>query len=202
MGSGGDKPVSGNATRSVTDGESPSKALMRTALICHHDAPLDHDAMVRWLGSFSNLVGIVRLTERPDRMKKRVNREIRRVGRWRFLLDVLPFRLYYKLALSSKDAQWQSGELAQLQERYGEQPHAAVLDTHSPNTKAAREFLEQAAPDIIIARCKFLLKKSVFSVATTGSFVMHPGVCLNIEMRTAVSGPWPMTTSTRLGSLC
>jgi len=42
---------------------------------------------------------------------------------------------------------------------------------------AAQEFLCKAAPDLTIARCKFILKESIFAVPRDGTFVMHPGIC-------------------------
>jgi len=72
---------------------SSNEPTLQVLLICHHDAPLDHEAMASWLNSFGDLVGIVRITERPMRIKNRIKREIMRVGRFRSLFDVLPFRL-------------------------------------------------------------------------------------------------------------
>ncbi len=180
----------GQKTTGTDQDPGISRTTLRTLLICHHDAPLDHEGMASWLASFSDLTGIVQITERPDRMKMRIRREIERVGRLRFLFDVLPFRLYYRLFLAKKDARWEKGELTRLRQHYPLSHSAAVLDTHSPNSKASREFIEAAAPDIIIARCKFLLKKSVFSVARAGTFVMHPGICP--EYRNAHGGFWAL----------
>jgi methionyl-tRNA formyltransferase len=39
------------------------------------------------------------------------------------------------------------------------------------------QFLRDLKPDIVIARCKSLLKESVFSIPSRGTFVMHPGIC-------------------------
>src|ERR671934_1169073 len=70
---------------------------MRTLLICHEGAPLHEEGLARWLASFSTLAGIVVLREPPRTLWRRVRREIRRVGVLRFL-DVLAFRLYYRVA--------------------------------------------------------------------------------------------------------
>src|SRR5205807_6097630 len=56
-------------------------------------------------------------------------------------------------------------------------PTTQVLHTHSPNTLDAEKFLRDLAPDLVIARCKTLLKESVFSIPSRGTFVMHPGIC-------------------------
>jgi len=36
--------------------------------------------------------------------------------------------------------------------------HADTV-SDSPNTRRVREFIQQAAPDLMIARCKFILKE-------------------------------------------
>jgi methionyl-tRNA formyltransferase len=33
------------------------------------------------------------------------------------------------------------------------------------------------APDLIIARCKFLLKPEIFELARFGAYALHPGIC-------------------------
>jgi folate-dependent phosphoribosylglycinamide formyltransferase PurN len=129
-----------------------------------------------WLASFSDLAGIVLIRERGERMKRRVRRELDRVGPLRFL-DVLAFRLYYKLFLAAADREWEERELARLSSRYSGAAGAAVLSTHSPNSAEAEAFVRERAPDLVVARCKTILKESVFSVPRLGTFVMHPGVC-------------------------
>jgi methionyl-tRNA formyltransferase len=47
----------------------------------------------------------------------------------------------------------------------------------SPNSVQARTFLEDIKPDIVIARCKFILKPEIFHVARVGTFAIHPGIC-------------------------
>ncbi len=112
------------------------------------------------------------------------------VGRLRFLFDVLPFRVYSRFFLASKEARWEADELKRWGLTYPLGHKAPICDTHSPNSKKAREFIEQNAPDVVIARCKFLLKKSVYSVAKTGTFVLHPGICP--EYRNAHGGFWAL----------
>ncbi|HXG66244.1 MAG TPA: formyltransferase family protein [Blastocatellia bacterium] len=149
---------------------------MRTALICHEGAPLDREGLARWLASFSNLVGVVVLRETNQRMQRRVRREIKRVGVMRFM-DVIAFRLYYRLFLAGKDRQWQKRKLDQLRSIYPEVNGVPVLYTHSPNSAEAEAFIRRISPDILLARCKTLLKESVFSLPSKGTFVMHPGIC-------------------------
>jgi folate-dependent phosphoribosylglycinamide formyltransferase PurN len=148
---------------------------MKTLLICHEGALLDQDGMARWLASFSELAGIVVLRERGGRKFKRVRREIERVGLPRFL-DVSAFRIYYKMFLARDDKRWEEEKLSELRAAYS-QPDTPILITHSPNSKEAEEFIKNQSPDIVIARCKVILNKRIFSVAKIGTFIMHPGVC-------------------------
>jgi hypothetical protein len=149
---------------------------MRTLLICHDGAALDQVGLARWMASYSRLSGIVVISETNHRIWKRVRREVKRVGIGRFL-DVLAFRLYYRLVHAARDLRWEKRLLAQLNERYPDRGSVPILYTPSPNSSEALEFIRSAAPDIMIARCKTLLKEEVFSSPSVGTFVMHPGIC-------------------------
>jgi folate-dependent phosphoribosylglycinamide formyltransferase PurN len=164
---------------------------MKTLLICHEGAELDREGLARWLASFSNLVGVVVLREKGQRMRRRVRREVERVGAARFL-DVLAFRLYYKLLLAADDLRWEQRKLEELRATYPELKDVPVLVTHSPNSTEAEQFIRRLSPDIVLARCKTLLKESIFSIATRGTFVMHPGVCP--EYRNAHGCFWALAT--------
>lgn len=148
----------------------------RTLLICHEGAELDRTGLARWLASFSDLRGVVVLRERQERARRRVRRELKRVGAARFP-DVLAFRLYYKLFVAARDREWERQELERLCGVYAEATDVPVLVTHSPNSPEAEEFIRRSAVDLVVARCKTLLKESVFSLPSRGTFVMHPGVC-------------------------
>ncbi len=148
---------------------------MRTLLICHEDEVLNRVGMARWLASFSDLAGVVTIREEPARMRARVKREIKRIGILRFL-DVLAFRLYYRLKLAETDAAVERRTLEKLEARFPPH-HAPELITASPNSPESQKFISDAAPDIMIARCKTLLAERIFSIPRTGTFVMHPGVC-------------------------
>ena len=150
---------------------------MKTLLICHDGAQLDQVILARWLNSFSELVGIVIVQEPSSRMWQRVRREVKRIGVPRFL-DALAFRLYYRLFIAGKDAQWERREINQKCAVYPELTSITrILKTPSPNTLDSEGFIRDLRPDIVVARCKTLLKESVFSVAGKGTFVMHPGIC-------------------------
>lgn len=150
---------------------------MKTLLICHHDAPLDRIILSRWLNSFSHLVGIVVIEETHRQMRRRVRRELERIG-WLRFLDVFAFRLYYSLFLSSKDRRWEEQELEAKCRVYADiGSETPVLNTPSPNSQEAQAFIQRLAPDIVLARCKVILKEEIFSVPTKGTWVMHPGIC-------------------------
>ena len=154
-----------------------ASAVPKTVLICHGDDLLNREGLARWLAATTTLAAVVVLEEPPSRMKKRIRREIKRVG-WLRFADVLAFRLYYKLFLARRDREWEEHKLMRLCAQYPAVGSSTkFLFAPSPNTAEVENLLRESAPDIVIARCKSLLKESVFSVATRGTFVMHPGIC-------------------------
>jgi hypothetical protein len=149
---------------------------MRTLLIYHEGARLDEEVLLRWLASFSELVGSIVLQETGRRKWKRVRREIARAGLFRFA-DVVAFRVFYRLFLRRKDADWEAGFSRELAARYPPiDASPPVLRTDTPNSDQAVEFIRQLAPDMMVARCKTILQPRVFSLARKGTFVMHPGI--------------------------
>jgi hypothetical protein len=148
----------------------------RTLLICHERSPLDREGLARWLSSFSEAAGIVVIREPPARKWRRVRREVSRVGPWRFL-DVLAYRAYYRLAHAAADARWEADVLERLRTRYPQPIIAPERMVSSPNASDAEAFIRDCRPDLVIARCKTLLKEQVFSIPRLGTFVMHPGIC-------------------------
>jgi hypothetical protein len=164
---------------------------MKTVLICHAEAPIDREGLARWMNSFSELVGIVELLEPPERQRKRVKKELERVGPLRFL-DVLAFRVYYKLRLAAGDTAWESGLVRELAARYPDAGSPRVLRTSSPNSPEAQRFLEELKPDVMIARCKSLLAERIFTIPTVGTFVLHPGICP--QYRNAHGGFWALAS--------
>lgn len=149
---------------------------MRTLLICHHDNPLNRDALPGWLASFSELVGIVVITETKGRRLRRLRFEWRRSG-WR-TLDVFAFRLYHRLAFARRDRRWIESKVTDLRTRYPPPgPAVPVHHTSNPNDEGTRGFLCGAAPDLVVARCKTLLRREIFDIPAAGTFVLHPGIC-------------------------
>lgn len=155
------------------DSETP----MRTALICQEDSPLTRVGMARWLASCSDFVGLVVLKETGGRRWKRVRREAQRIG-WLRMPDVAAFRIYQRLFLSASDNAFARQMLDELCAKYPPLPaNVPTVTADSPNAAAVVEFLRQAAPDVIIASCKHILKPRVYQVARTGAFALHPGIC-------------------------
>src|SRR5712691_3058239 len=148
---------------------------MRTALICHADAPLDRDGLARWLSSFSTYTGTLVVREPASRARRRVAREIRRVG-WLRFVDVLAFRVAYRLRQAAEDRQWEARALARLRAAF-RTAAAPELVVASPNSAEAEAFLRERQPDLVIARCKMLLAERIFSIPALGTFVLHPGIC-------------------------
>jgi hypothetical protein len=133
--------------------------------------------MAAWLASWSELTGIVVVEEPPSLARRRVKRELKRVGPLR-LLDVLAFRLAYRALLRGRDEAWKAERLAAMRAAYPPVPASVpVLRTPSPNSAEAEAFVRRCAPDLTLALVKSILKESVFSVPTHGTWVMHPGIC-------------------------
>lgn len=149
---------------------------MRTAIIFHENDLVDSELTTRWLASFSDLAGLVILRENGGRSKDRIRREIKRVGLFRFI-DVMAFRLYYRLFHSAKDEQWRRDEVDRLTKDLSPIGEVATIIAPSPNLPEVKEFLAALGLDVVIARCKVILKKEIFEIPTGGTFVLHPGIC-------------------------
>jgi methionyl-tRNA formyltransferase len=149
---------------------------LRSVLICHAGDDFDREGLAAWLASFSQLAGIVVLDEMPAQMRARVRREMARVGVLRFV-DVVAMRLYHRLALAARDRAWMEKALAGMRARYGAPPPAPQIVAANVNDEAVVAFLRGVAPDIVLARCKQLLKKKLIGIPSIGTFVLHPGIC-------------------------
>jgi len=154
-----------------------SERLPRAVLICHEAERIDAEGLASWLATAFDLVGLVVLRERSGRFLKKARREIARAGLWGFL-DVLAFRLYYRLGQAKSDEAWIDQEVRRLRARYPaaltEVPRILAAD---PNGEDVAGFLKGLHPDMVIARCKFILKPEIFGIATAGTFIFHPGIC-------------------------
>src|SRR3954469_15219653 len=112
---------------------------MRTLLICHEDAALDREGLARCFGSFSTFTGAVVIREPGGRLRKRIAREVKRVG-WLRFLDVLAFRIYYRLRQAAADRAWEDQALDRLRASYPHRPDAAEVVVSSPNSPEAEAF--------------------------------------------------------------
>jgi len=123
------------------------------------------------------LAGLILIRDRPGRLWRAAQREIRRVGLLGFA-DVVAFRAYARLFLARRDAAWTDRTVQAMRDRYpADLESVPSVVVTSPNSDAARDFLARLRPDLAIARCKMILKPEVFQLPRVGTFVMHPGVC-------------------------
>ena len=124
-----------------------------------------------------DLIGLIVIREGSARRWRVARRQIRREG-WLRFLDVLAFRAYSAAVLARGDGQWKERALRRLRARF----HADLSSVRrvvvsDPNSPEARAFLSELKPDLLLARCKFLLKPEVFKSPAVGTFVLHPGIC-------------------------
>ena len=151
--------------------------LLSVVLICHENDAIDCQIIAAWLACNFSLAGIVFLKDRPGSMLIKLRREYRRVGFWR-LLDVVVFRLFYKLRHARSDARWVKQQVRDMQCHYPADLDAIPsLQAYNPNTREVRDFIAQLSPDFALARCKYILKPDIFTIPRLGTFVLHPGIC-------------------------
>jgi hypothetical protein len=156
---------------------SDNDRLPRVALLCHEGDHIDAEGLATWLAASFDLVGIVLLRNRPGKLLRNVRREIRRSGLLRFL-DVAAFRVLYRFRHARSDAAWIAREVDRLRRWYPADLGAVPrLVAGNPNSGEVRAFLERLRPDLLIARCKFILKPEIFTIPSAGTFVLHPGIC-------------------------
>lgn len=149
----------------------------RSVLICHRGSPFDREGLARWLGSFTTLAGIVELDEPPGRTWQRVRAERRRSGIVG-LADVMAFRALYRLTRAQRDREWEAAAVEQLRERFAAVPESGnVLRAASINSPECVEFIRACRPELMLARCKTIIKPAIFTLAPGGTFVLHPGIC-------------------------
>ena len=149
----------------------------RIVLLCHEGAALDTEGLAAWLASSHHLVGIVTIAASPGRVWRVARREWRRSG-WIGAADVCAMRVFYRLRRAAADDRWTRQEISRLRRKYpGSLEGVPRVTVRDPNAEAARAFLADRAPDIVIARCKVLLRPDVFTIPRVGTFVLHPGIC-------------------------
>jgi hypothetical protein len=146
-------------------------------LICHEQSLLDRKGLASWLASRLRLAGLIIIRDEPARLWRAARRELRRVGLLGFV-DVVAYRAYARLRLAHGDAAWETRMVEDLRRRYPVDleaiPHITVS---TPNGDDARRFLTRVEPDVVIARCKVILKPDIVALPRAGTFVFHPGIC-------------------------
>ena len=124
-----------------------------------------------------NLAGLIVISDQGRRLWTAARRELRRVG-WLGFLDVVAYRAYARVRLRAAEDAWKTRQIEALKQQYpvslADVPRVIVAN---PNGDAAKTFLNSVKPDIVIARCKFILKPEIFSLARIGAFALHPGIC-------------------------
>ena len=169
--------------------------LPAVVLICHEQDRLDTEGLASWLACTMRLVGLIVIRDETNRLWRAARREIRRVG-WLRFLDVIAFRLYAGLWLARRDTAWKDRELARLRACYpADLQKVPRIVVSNPNANPAREFLARLCPDLVIARCKFILKPTIFELARVGTFALHPGICP--EYRNAHGCFWALVNGDR-----
>jgi methionyl-tRNA formyltransferase len=151
--------------------------LPTVVLICHEGDRLDTEGLASWLAGTMNLAGLIVISDQRRRLWTAARRELRRVG-WLGFLDVVAYRAYARLRLRASEDAWKTRQIETLRQQYPASlagvPRVSVAN---PNSDAAKTFLNSVKPDIVIARCKFILKPEIFSLARIGAFALHPGIC-------------------------
>lgn len=150
---------------------------MKTVLVCNDKDEFNAKLIARWLGSFTNLAGIIKVTRSRGRIFRGMRNELKRSGIIG-LCDASAFRIQYSVFRSRRDRACGTAEIKQLCALYPEQNNDIItLRTESPNSLEARRFIKMMSPDFMLARCNNILKEATFSLPRLGTFVIHPGIC-------------------------
>lgn len=161
-----------------------------TVLICHAEEPLHADVVGRWLQARTELRGVVRIHDTHGAFWRRVRREWRRSGTIG-MLDVLAFRIFYRLRLAERDHAWHQRTVAALRDRWPPlSPDIPAVDVTSPNAPESEAFVRARAPDAMLALSKHILAPRVFEIPRAGTFVCHAGI--TPEYRNAHGCFWAM----------
>jgi len=144
--------------------EIPAK-IARAVLICHDSEPLNRFGLARWMASFLELSAIIEIHEPPGRLKKRISRELKRIGAWRFL-DVLAFRLYSRLMLAKKDRRFDERIMRELESSYPDiPPGTPILRTPTPNSATNALWCFRQSDALGYRRHGFCQKPGIFAIA-------------------------------------
>lgn len=150
-------------------------ATPQTVLLRHRESEFDREVIGRWLAATTDLVGEIVIDPDWTRQANTLKHELRRSG-ITGLLDAIAYRLYYRAALNDKETPKIDALISDAQAEYPDfsVPEYTVAD---PNNEETANILRNLAPDLMLARCKVLLSKSVYEIPNYGTFVIHPGIC-------------------------
>jgi folate-dependent phosphoribosylglycinamide formyltransferase PurN len=151
--------------------------LPTVVLICHEGDRLDTEGLASWLAGTMNLAGLIVISDKGRRLWTAARRELRRAG-WLGFLDVVAYRFFARVRLRAREETWKAQQVDALKAQYpADLANVPKVVVANPNSEVSRAFLNSVKPDIIIARCKFILKPEIFSLARVGAFALHPGIC-------------------------
>jgi peptidoglycan/xylan/chitin deacetylase (PgdA/CDA1 family)/folate-dependent phosphoribosylglycinamide formyltransferase PurN len=141
----------------------------------HQGSSFERDLLLPWLNSFSNVVGVVVVENKIKRKIDRLRAEYRRSG-IAGTIDAILFRVYDSLRNTSRQ-QKISDLINKKSQAYEELDDTPVQYVETPNNEETKQFLHELDPDMVIARVKLLLNEEIFSIPSTGTFAIHPGIC-------------------------
>jgi len=147
----------------------------QTVLLRHQESRFDREVIGRWLAATTDLVGEIVIEPDWTRQLNTLKHELRRSG-ITGLIDAIAYRLYYDAALNNKEKPKTDALISDIQAEY---PDFSVPEYHvaDPNNEETVDILRNLTPDLMLARCKVLLSKSVYAIPKHGTFVIHPGIC-------------------------
>jgi folate-dependent phosphoribosylglycinamide formyltransferase PurN len=145
--------------------------------LCHEDDTLDTEGLTRWLAGTMRLAGVIVVAPSSGRLLRAARRQVRRSG-LTGLADALALRALYAIRHGRRDRAWTEAALDRLRAAHPvDLSDVPRLRVRTPNSDEARRFLRARQPDLMLARCKVILKPDVFGIPRLGTFVLHPGIC-------------------------
>ena len=167
-------------------------------LICHRRIASTAKASRRGWRARCDLAGLIVIADTP-RAWRAARRESARGGSAR-LLDVAAFRVYARLRLAPQRTPGKTRSATAARALPGlprPVPTDVVVD---PNCDEARDVPRGGwQPDLVIARCKFILNRRCSSSRGSGPSRCIPESAPSIATRTAVSGRWRNRDLDRVG---
>jgi methionyl-tRNA formyltransferase len=161
----------------------------KTVLLRHQDSQFDKEVIGRWLAAETKMMAEIVIESDRWQQVRTLQHEYRRSG-LTGLADALAFWLHYNINLSDKEEE----KIESLTQDAINQYPESQIERHvveDPNSKRTVSLLRELEPDVMLARCKFLLDGEVFAEPTNGTFVLHPGICP--EYRNQHGCFWAMT---------